>query len=184
MLSDMPMSSFEHPRPELQRTIIFGEEPTLDPFPIEVASGRLIPGPEFSRQEFAKLHELAYQQDTAETLKLFNLPSVRSLARISINSATGCWELPVYADPKQIARYGKMNVPGVSNQAASAHRTMFGVLYGVKEISDPNIFLDHLCENKPCCYPRHLEPVSTAENSRRARLALQACSGQLPLEFE
>ena len=184
MLSYMSMSSFEHPRPELRRTIIFGEEPKLDPTPIEGANGRLIPGPEFSHQEFDTLHELAYQQDTAEMLKLFDLPSVRSLGRISINSTTGCWELPVYEDPKQIARYGKMNVPGISNQAASAHRTMFGVLYGVDAINDPTIFLDHLCGNKKCCYPRHLEPVSSAQNSRRGRLALQACNGQLLLGLE
>jgi hypothetical protein len=180
----MSVSSVEYPRPELRRTIIFGEEPRLDPFPVEGANGRLIPGPEFSQQEFDILYELAHQQATAETLDLFILPSIRSRGRISINDTTGCWELPVYEDPKQIARYGKMNVPGVSNQAASAHRTMYGVLFGTNEINDPSIFLDHLCENKPCCYPRHLEPVSSAQNSRRARQALQACNGQPFFEFE
>ncbi len=31
--------------------------------------------------------------------------------------------------------------------------------------------LDHLCRNKLCINPRHLEPVTYAENNRRARLA-------------
>ena len=29
--------------------------------------------------------------------------------------------------------------------------------------------LDHLCRNPPCCNPGHLEPVTGAENMRRAR---------------
>jgi hypothetical protein len=33
--------------------------------------------------------------------------------------------------------------------------------------------LDHLCENPPCCNPAHLEPVTHAENNRRAAQARQ-----------
>ncbi len=28
--------------------------------------------------------------------------------------------------------------------------------------------IDHLCENKRCCNPAHMEPVTAAENTRRA----------------
>jgi hypothetical protein len=32
--------------------------------------------------------------------------------------------------------------------------------------------LDHLCRNKACCNPMHLEPVTARENQRRADIAL------------
>lgn len=35
--------------------------------------------------------------------------------------------------------------------------------------------LDHLCRNPPCCNPAHLEPVTHAENMRRAGLAVTQC---------
>ncbi|WP_443041336.1 HNH endonuclease [Streptomyces sp. B21-108] len=31
--------------------------------------------------------------------------------------------------------------------------------------------IDHLCQNKACCNPDHLSPVTRSENSRRARNA-------------
>lgn len=35
----------------------------------------------------------------------------------------------------------------------------------------PGLALDHLCRNKLCVNPRHLEPVTYTENNRRALLA-------------
>lgn len=34
--------------------------------------------------------------------------------------------------------------------------------------------IDHLCMNRPCANPAHLEPVTHAENSRRRSLARKA----------
>lgn len=36
--------------------------------------------------------------------------------------------------------------------------------------------LDHLCRNRRCCNPRHLEPVTTAENNKRAGAAMLVCA--------
>ena len=38
--------------------------------------------------------------------------------------------------------------------------------------------LDHLCNNPACCNPNHLEPVTYAENQRRATNALRRQSGE------
>lgn len=35
--------------------------------------------------------------------------------------------------------------------------------------------LDHLCGNKPCCNPLHLEPVTPAENRRRRTAKITHC---------
>lgn len=179
----MPSCEFEPPRPELRRTIILGEEPTLDSTPIEGANGRLIPGFAFSQREFRLLELLAKQQESGATLELHLLPWSRSLARIAIDQTTGCWRLPTYQDPNNLARYGKLSVPGVSNQAASAHRTMYGVFYGAESVEDPQVFLDHLCGKKSCCYPRHLEPTSTSQNTRRGLAAAMFSRQQLAIDF-
>jgi hypothetical protein len=41
--------------------------------------------------------------------------------------------------------------------------------------------LDHLCENKPCCYPRHLERVTHGINTMRGRSTVSAA--QLIIEI-
>ena len=45
-----------------------------------------------------------------------------------------------------------------------AHRVAYGYLVG--DIAD-GLTLDHLCRNRRCINPAHLEPVSAAENTRR-----------------
>gem|GEM_PF-5979127 len=83
----MTREIFNHPRTELKSTVIFGEQFTLDSRPLATPSGRLVPGPLFSSQEYEKLTQLS--KDQADTLELFVLPTVTQLARISLNATTG-----------------------------------------------------------------------------------------------
>lgn len=59
--------------------------------------------------------------------------------------------------------YGRITVGGV---ARAAHRVSYEVYVGpIPE----GLALDHLCRVRRCINPAHLEPVTQAENNRRAR---------------
>lgn len=45
-----------------------------------------------------------------------------------------------------------------------AHRVMYELLVGPIPVG---LTLDHLCRNRKCCRPQHLEPVTRGENVRR-----------------
>ncbi|MFO0882320.1 MAG: HNH endonuclease [Candidatus Saccharimonadales bacterium] len=115
------------------------------------------------------------------------LPTLRQLGKVSINSASGCWEVPVYKDGVDTypddskragakrARYGRMAIKYIDSTHALAHRMLFVVMRGPIE---DGLYLDHLCENKACTWHRHLDPVTPAENTKRIHEAAQLKSGQ------
>ena len=70
-----------------------------------------------------------------------------------------CWEWTSFKDEDG---YGGVWLNG---RTARAHRVMYELLVG--PIPD-GLQLDHLCRNKACVRPDHLEPVTLAENVRRA----------------
>jgi hypothetical protein len=157
--------SYEYPRTELLTTVVFGESMRLDGNPFETAAGRIIPGTVFAAQELESLRVVATFGTAVP------VPSVAQLSRITINAVSGCWELPIYDDPRNRARYGQLSVRGIANVSGLAHITMYGVFYGPDAAGTAQgMMLDHLCLNKACCYPRHLEPVTPGENTRRGRL--------------
>ena len=162
------MIDFER-RPETRPSITYPSGMPLDPHPYRTRQGRLIPGYEHSLEEFERLLKLAdAAQDTEQDiLPIMPLPTTKQLARVALNAITGCWELPVYDDPKPRARYGSLSVNGIPG--SMAHRTMYQVLHGTDSVTERDN-VDHLCENKACCYPRHLEVVSSRENTRRGRV--------------
>lgn len=60
--------------------------------------------------------------------------------------------------------YGRVQRNG---RGTRAHRAVFELLVGpIPE----GLQLDHLCRNRPCVNPDHLEPVTCKENLRRSRL--------------
>lgn len=58
-----------------------------------------------------------------------------------------------------------------TSNGAAAHRVVYERLIGPIAAG---LQLDHLCRNRDCVNPAHMEPVSPSENYRRARLAKQS----------
>lgn len=69
----------------------------------------------------------------------------------------GCW---MWTGAVARDGYGKA-------QGTSAHRAVYEATFG--PVAD-GLDLDHLCRNRLCVNPDHLEPVTRAENQRRAAL--------------
>ena len=75
----------------------------------------------------------------------------------------GCWKWQM----KWLADgYGRMKVDG---KPILAHRYYYEQKYG--RVPD-GLELDHLCRNRWCCNPDHVEPVTHRENMLRAPAAL------------
>lgn len=74
----------------------------------------------------------------------------------------GCWPWTGCADE---LGYGQIKADGPGNQKKQAHRAVYELISG--PIPD-GLHLDHLCNNPNCVRPGHLEPVTQAENNRRA----------------
>jgi hypothetical protein len=71
---------------------------------------------------------------------------------------TGCWW---WTAALSETGYGNASVAG---RFIPAHRVVYQLVRG--EIPR-GLHLDHLCRNRGCVNPFHLEPVSVGENSRR-----------------
>jgi hypothetical protein len=77
-----------------------------------------------------------------------------------IVAESGCW---IWQRAISSTGYG---VTSVAGRHGPAHRVMYERLKGAIPVG---MQLDHLCRVRACVNPDHLEPVSQAENIRRAR---------------
>lgn len=78
----------------------------------------------------------------------------------------GCWE---YTG----ARRNGYGAVGVDDRTVYVHRYVYERLVGP---IPPGLVLDHLCRNRACFNPAHLEPVTQRENCRRGERAGQRVS--------
>jgi hypothetical protein len=83
----------------------------------------------------------------------------RFWAKVDKNGPNGCW---VWTAAKCYG-YGAFNLG--DGRVARAHRYSYELLVGPIPAGAP---LDHLCRNKACVNPEHLEIVTLKENTRRA----------------
>ncbi len=82
----------------------------------------------------------------------------RILSKSSGPDERGCWPWTACRSDG----YGQMSM---KNRQVRAHRVAYQLFVG--PIAD-GLHLDHLCRNKSCINPAHLEPVTAKENYRRA----------------
>lgn len=82
----------------------------------------------------------------------------RFAARYEVDEVTGCWVWPT----RTRLEYGRLAARG---RSYAAHRFSYEVSTGVP--LPTNLVLDHLCRNRPCVNPAHLEPVAQVINIRR-----------------
>ena len=73
-----------------------------------------------------------------------------------------CWEWH-RLDKTGYGRYTFWNAPAQKVQSIMAHRVAWFLLIG----EEPSGMLDHLCRNRSCVNPDHLEPISNRENILR-----------------
>lgn len=127
---------------------------------------------------YIKMNCLVCNQEFSSTLGNFNkgrkhcsLKCGRITANKSITSTidhviqkikfgAGCW---VWKERKNQDGYGTLKFHGKRHHA---HKFIYELFFG----KVPNgLELDHLCSNRPCVNPNHLEPVTHKENIGRGR---------------
>lgn len=74
----------------------------------------------------------------------------------------GCWE---WISTKTQGGYGTIKIERGKTQMA--HRVVYELFNGPVA---PGLDLDHLCRNRGCVRPHHLDPVTRSENLHRSPL--------------
>lgn len=82
---------------------------------------------------------------------------------------SGCWE---FTGPQTEAGYGRLNI---LDRYWYTHRLSYELHVGA---IPEGLHMDHLCRNRICCNPEHLEPVTPRENALRSPVAVAAVNAR------
>jgi hypothetical protein len=94
----------------------------------------------------------------------------RFWAKVDKNGPDGCW---VWTGARAVG-YGYISRGGgIGSAIVPAHRIAYELLVG--PIPD-GLHIDHLCRNRPCVNPDHLEAVTQGENNLRSWAARKEAS--------
>ncbi len=129
--------------------------------PIITLEGELLPPLLISELDYAAVVDICSNPTLLHPEAPVPLAHVEA---IHINPLLGCWELPRYKDKKKRARYPIITCSSIDAKNEGAHRVFYRQLV---EPIPAGLFIDHRCNNKNCCYPRHVEPTTHAVNNQR-----------------
>lgn len=85
----------------------------------------------------------------------------RFFSKVVRDPDTECWE---WMASKQSNGYGRFGVGGRDGRGLRAHRVAYELLVGP---IPAGLEIDHLCRNRGCVNPAHMEPVTHHENMLR-----------------
>lgn len=87
---------------------------------------------------------------------------------------SGCWS---WTGPQQSKGYGQIGLSS-PRRLVFVHRLAYEVFVGPIPYG---MTIDHLCSNKLCINPGHLEVVTRGENTRRGHLCRKPTADSVPL---
>jgi hypothetical protein len=93
--------------------------------------------------------------------------TIESLKLLTVVNKDGCW---IWQSTKRSNGYGITTYKGVQT---TTHRVAYQIANNLLLSSDMEV--DHLCNNRDCINPDHLEAVSHEENMKRGRDRRTAC---------
>lgn len=99
-------------------------------------------------------------------------------ARLAVDEATGCWN---WTGATNHGGYGvhSVTVGYRKRKQYRVHRLTYELLVGP---IPGDLTIDHLCRNRVCANPAHLEPVTASENVRRGMANIVACKYGHPFD--